>query len=392
MSGFFLLARATALALASGPLLALCAGCSADTDAVSTALEDPPPRTTPVVVVRPEERSVEDAFLDREATLYPISVARISTRQEGFVRRRLVGEGDLLHEGDPIAELDDTDPRLRLTELRASLQRAEATRAEQQRAWKRVERLFAEQVVSEGERDDRLAALDRARAEVAEARARVERAEQTLKELRILAPMDAMVSRRFIEEGEYIERGDPVVELKRIDTIIAICTISERHLHDVQQGAPAVVHVTAFPERTFEGVIWKIIPDAQLESRSFPVWVRLPNPDFTLKPGMSARVSFVRSLEGVVLVPKDAVLEDADGSFVFVVREDRAERRDIELGPAVESAWSVRSGLSADDLVVVTGNEDLAPGGAVQIVELPPPGRPTLPNRLNAAHGDATGS
>jgi membrane fusion protein (multidrug efflux system) len=153
-----------------------------------------------------------------------------------------------------------------------------------------------------------------------------------------------------------------------------------------------VVHVTAFPERAFEGVIWKIIPDAQLESRSFPVWVRLPNPDFTLKPGMSARVSFVRSLEGVVLVPKDAVLEDADGSFVFVVREDRAERRDIELGPAVESAWSVRSGLSADDLVVVTGNEDLAPGGAVQIVELPPPGRPTLPDRLNAAHGDATGS
>ncbi len=344
------------------------------------------------MVVRPEERSLEEAFLEREATLYPISVARISTRQEGFVRQRLVEEGDVVHRGDPLAELDATDRRLRLTELRASLQRALATRVEQERGWARVEKLFAQHVISEDEREDQMAALDRARAEVQEARARVERAEQALEELRILAPMDAVVSGRFIEEGEYLERGDPVVELKRIDTMIAICTISERDLHDVREGAPAMVHVTAFPDRTFEGLVWKIIPNASIESRSFPVWVLLRNAGFILKPGMSAQVTFVRSVDRALLIPKDAVLEDDKGSFVFVIEQGYAQRRRVKLCSAVADAWSVRVGLSTEDLVVVTGNEDLEPGETTQIVELPPPGPPTLPTPLEAAHGDASGS
>ncbi len=386
MTRFFLPSLALALALG------LCTGCSPELPEVSASPRGGPDRPTPVVVVRPEERSLDDASLEREATLKPISYARISTRQEGFVRRRLVEEGDIVHEGDLLAELDPTDRELRLAELRASLKRAEATRMEQARARNRAEKLFAQHVASESEVEDQRSSLDRARAEVEEVRARVKQAEQALEELHILAPMDAVVSGRFIEEGEYLERGDPVVELKRIDSIIAVCTIGERDLTAVREGAPARVHVTAFPNRTFEGLVWRIIPNASVESRSFPVWVLLRNPEFILKPGMSARVTFVRRLERALLIPKDAVLEDETGSYVFVIADDRAERRSVELGPAVADSWSVRSGLSTDDLVVVTGNEDLESGETTQIVELPPPGPPTLPASLEASRGDASGS
>ena len=386
MTRFFLPSLGLALALG------LCTGCSPDTPEVSAGPNGGPDRPTPVVVVRPEERSLNDAFLEREATLNPVSHARISTRREGFVRRRLVEAGDIVHEGDLLAELDPTDRELRLAELRASLKRAQATREEQARAWKRAEKLFAQHVASESELDDQRSSLERARAEVEEVRARVKQAEQALEELHILAPMDAVVSRRFIEEGEYLERGDPVAELKRIDSIIAVCTISERDLNSVQEGAPAWVYVTAFPDRTFEGLVWRIIPNASVESRSFPVWVLLRNPEFVLKPGMSARVTFVRRLERALLIPKDAVLEDETGAYVFVITDDRAERRSVELGPAVADSWSVRSGLSTHDLVVVTGNEDLEPGEATQLVELPPPGPPTLPTSLEASRGDASGS
>ncbi len=386
MTRFFLPSLGLALALG------LCTGCSPDTPEVSAGPNGGPDHPTPVVVVRPEERSLDDAFLEREATLNPVSHARISTRREGFVRRRLVEAGDIVHEGDLLAELDPTDRELRLAELRASLTRAQATRVEQARAWKRAEKLFAQHVASESELEDQRSSLERARAEVEEVRARVKQAEQALEELRILAPMDAVVSSRFIEEGEYLERGDPVAELKRIDIIIAVCTVSERDLTAIQEGAPARVHVTAFPDRTFEGLVWRIIPNASVESRSFPVWVLLRNPEFILKPGMSARVTFVRRLERALLIPKDAVLEDETGAYVFVITDDLAERRSVELGPAVADSWSVRSGLSTHDLVVVTGNEDLESGEATQLVELPPPGPPTLPTSLEASHGDASGS
>ena len=119
MTRFFLPSLGLALALG------LCTGCSPDTPEVSAGPNGGPDRPTPVVVARPEERSLDHAFLEREATLNPIAYARISTRREGFVRRRLVEEGDIVHEGDPLAELDPTDRELRLAELRASLKPAE---------------------------------------------------------------------------------------------------------------------------------------------------------------------------------------------------------------------------------------------------------------------------
>jgi membrane fusion protein (multidrug efflux system) len=180
--------------------------------------------------------------------------------------------------------------------------------------------------------------------------------------------------------------------MKRVDVVVAVCTVSERFLAQVSEGSPAVVEVAAYPGRQFEGLVWKIIGDALVESRSFPVKVLLPNPDLALKPGMSARVAFRRHLTDAVLVPKDAVLDVEQQPHVFVVRDGKAERRDVELGAAIGDAWHARSGLGPDDLVVVTGNEDLQSGDLVKTVELPRPGAPAVPAAEKAARGGAQGS
>jgi membrane fusion protein (multidrug efflux system) len=226
---------------------------------------------------------------------------------------------------------------------------------------------------------------------VEEARARLRTAEQDLAELRIEAPMPGLVTGLSTDEGEYLPRGGVVAQLKRIDTIVALCTVSERFLGEVREGGPAVVEVSAFPGRKFPGLIWKIIGDALLESRSFPVKVVIPNADLALKPGMSARIAFRRHLDAAVLVPKDAVLDPGERPHVFVVEDGRAERRDVELGAPFGDRWHARAGLAPDDLVVVTGNEDLRPGGLVKVVELPPSGAGE-PAAEKAARPDAAGS
>ena len=153
-------------------------------------------RPTPVAVVRVAQEAFEGAFLEREATLYPVSQVVVSTRQEGFVRRRHVEDGDVLHKGDPIADLDDTEHRLQLVELRAALRRARATLDDAQRAMKRAEQLSEKNVISSGELDDRRNALARAQADVAEARARVERAVEALTEFKVTAPMTLVRNRK----------------------------------------------------------------------------------------------------------------------------------------------------------------------------------------------------
>ncbi len=373
-------------------LIIVVAACSAETPEVVADSKGRPAKVIPVVVTQAEERRVEDAFLEREATLFPIAFAALSTRQEGFVLRRHVEEGDYVNKGDLIAELDPSDHVLRLAELHAALQRAQANLSEQKRATERSGELFRRNIVSQGAHDDQKTGLDRVRAEVKQAKARVDLAEKALTELRITAPMDAVVSKQSIEAGEYLERGDPVVELKRVDQVIAICTVSERYLADIHEGAPVDIMVTAHPGRTFNGLVWKIVPDAELESRGFPVRILLANPDFLLKPGMSARVAFTRSVDNALLVPKDAVRRDDDGAYVFIIKDQKAERRNIELGNSIDDRWLIRVGLNATDHIVVTGNEDLVGGEGVTIVELPPPGPPTLPQEFKADHGGAKGS
>lgn len=340
---------------------------------------------------RAETRSLDDIFLERDATLVSVATATISTRQEGFIRSLAAEVGDLVHKGDLIASLDDADRKLQLVELGASLRRARATLSEEERAWQRAEELFHRNIISAGERDDQQASLDRAQAEVDEGVARVERATQDLEQLRIEAPDDGAITQLFTEEGEYLQRGDKIAELKVIRAMIALCTVSERYLSDINEGASVYVHITAYPERVFEGLVWKIVPDAVLQSRSFPVKVLLPNPDLALKPGMSARVSFVRPILNGLLLPKDAILREGDSHYVYVVRAGQAERRDIQLGSALGDQQHVRSGITAEDDVIVTGNEGLTPGSSVRVVELPPPGPPTLPT-MKAAEGNSAGS
>jgi membrane fusion protein (multidrug efflux system) len=168
--------------------------------------------------------------------------------------------------------------------------------------------------------------------------------------------------------------------------------VNERHVAKIQEGAPAIVEVTGFPGRTFEGLVWKVVPDVEISSRSFPIKVLLPNPDLILTPGMSARVSFIRALDDALLISKDAVLEDGDERYVLVVEGETATRRRVELGAAIADRWHVRSGLDGSESVIVAGNEDLDAGAAVQVVELPPPGPPTLPDALQADRNAPAGS
>ncbi len=371
-------------------LLVLCAACSPASEDSDSRKRNSGPK--PVAVVRVAQESVEGAFLQRDATLHPVSQVRVSTRQEGFVLSRSVEDGDVLHKGDPIAYLDDTEHRLRLTEFRAAQRRAEASREEAARAWKRTVELFERKVASAGERDDRRTELTRADADVAEATAREKRATEALDEFTIRAPMEAVVSELFIESGAYLERGDPIAHLKRINNMLAITSVSERYLSQIGEGLPVELTVTAYPGRSFEGVVWKIIPDASLESRSFPIRVLVPNPAYELKPGMSAQVNFSRRLDDALLVPKDSVLGRGENRHVFVVKDDVAVRREVSLGHAVGDRWHVTEGLTAEDWVIVTGNEELDDGGAVQIVDLPPPGPPTLPTRLEAGRPEGAGS
>lgn len=372
--------RARGVACAFSIFLFGLPGCSGEPSA--DARPDGPPqaaKAVPVVVIRPERSTIDDVFLEREASLLPIVVTTVASQQEGVIMQVYPEVGDVVHEGDAIVQMDESDYRLILDERRAELKKAEVTLTERERSWARVEELFEKKIISEDERDGQRLALENARADVDLARARAARAEQDLRSLRIFAPFPAVVAAIHSDVGSYVQRGDAILDLKRVDWIIALCTVNERDLRFVQEGGSVRVTLPAYPGRLFDGLIWKIVPDALVGSRSFPVKILLQNTQIELKSGMSARVEFVRRVEDALLVPKDAVVYDGEQPTVWIAREGKAERRAVELGAAFGDRWHVREGLGVEDAVIVTGNEFLEPDASVEIGELPSEDRTDLP-------------
>ena len=161
-----------------------------------------------VAIARPELRNIDDHFLEREATLFPVAAPMISTKQEGFVIDLGPELGDYVFKGEVIAHIDDSEPRLELAEAKAAVKQARAKLFEAKNAWGRTSKLWRQKVISAGERDDAKADLDVAKAQVDRDDVRVARAEKALEDVTILAPSDGTITQLMTERGEYLQRGD----------------------------------------------------------------------------------------------------------------------------------------------------------------------------------------
>lgn len=230
--------------------------------------------------------------------------------------------------------------------------------------------------------------------QIAQAESRVGTAEQErfrLMDLRsqytIRAPFPGVVTQKMTEVGQWVTRGAPLLELVQLDPIEMIVNIPQEYSGKLQESIqnasntdlPLTVKIDVNGlNDSLAGELLRIIPQADLRSRSFPVRIRIANPPvgdtFKLKPGMLGRASMLIGREAeMLLVKKDALVFGSDENRVFKVVKSNGKTLVVPvvvtMGVEVGSWVQVEGKLTQDDLVVVVGNERLQPGGEVLISE-----------------------
>jgi len=231
--------------------------------------------------------------------------------------------------------------------------------------------------------------IAQAEAQLAVAAEEVNRLEDQQSKYTIHAPFNGYVVREHTELGHWISQADPVVEMVEIDEVEVEVLVLESYIAGLRIGAPARVEIHALPGDARIGTIYRIVPQADERSRSFPVLVRLENetlPDGQplIRPGMFARVTLQDDYPGAaLLVPKDALVLQGKQHTIYVVEgsTDAPEQNTVRpvtvtLGVASQGMVQVHeivapggsASLAAGQRVVVEGNERLAPGQNVQIV------------------------
>lgn len=373
---------AVLLAPAVAALLAGCAGektAGASEAAADSAAEASPAAGTPAATSgRGVPVSVATLATGRAeetvrawATVEPWRSADLLAGVSGRVQRVHVGLGDRVRRGDLLLEIDPDLYAAQLAEAEATVRSAEASLEKARRDLERNEELFETQNLSESEIERFRSGLAAAEAAHAQALAARERARTNLADARLAAPFDGDVAMRPPDPGTTVTPGMPLTRLVEIDRVRVTAQVSEQDLASIRTGSPASLTVEGAPGRRFEGKVIALGPQADPQSRQFPVEIEVANPqDHPLKAGMVARVEIVhRVVENVPLLPLDALVEDEDRTGYFLVEGDTARWRDAVLGSRAEGRVALLEGGEAGAQVVVLGWNRLADGARVEVVD-----------------------
>lgn len=285
----------------------------------------------------------------------------VSATEPGLVSAILVDQGNPVRAGQAVARLDDTQLRAQVDEARARADLAQET-------WARYKQLFEEdQVGSELQYLEARYAAEQSAASLTALSARLD---ATI----IRAPFGGVLDSRDIELGSMIMPGTPVARVVDLDPVRIRGGVPERYALDVRPGAMATVTFQVLDGEAFEGAITYVGSAVDPEDRTFPVEFTLENPGGLIKPEMVASIEIVRDTRlDVIVVPREVLVRVEDGYVAYVVEgppgEDGVARsRSVELGPAQRNRVVVEAGLTAGDRLVVIGQQLIADGDRVRIV------------------------
>jgi membrane fusion protein (multidrug efflux system) len=210
--------------------------------------------------------------------------------------------------------------------------------------------------------------IDLAEAQVNQARATLEFNKVQLANLIILSPMNGAVTKRFVDPGTMVKDTTPILTLMDIAEMKMMVNVIEKEFIYLQKGQPVKITVTAFPDRIFTGRIEIITPALELQSRTAEIQISIPNPGFVLKPGMFGRAEILlRSNPQAVLVPIESLITELDKDFVFVLKENKAFRRQVRKGAVRDTVVEILQGVSPGEQVVTAGQSSLKEGAEVRL-------------------------
>ncbi len=352
----------------------------------------------------------------------PLMQVDLFPKVSGYLERIYVHIGDVVKQGQVIAQIDSGDFLHKVREIEAKVAQAkanlseleagsrpeelrqaeEAVRQAQSRfdnarlQRERIDALFKRQVISKKEADiaemeytvaeaqlagsqqhlkliregARQEVREASQAKLKEMEAILEQERTRFKDTKIVAPFRGEISRKYVDAGALVSSSTPLVNLVHTETLKVIANVLEKDVPLLKAGLKAKVRVEPYPGRIFEGRVEKINSALDLSTRTLQTEVYIPNSDRSLKPGMFANVEVVLLEKPQTLViPREAILEEGGEMSVFVAEGKQAVRRLITIGYEQDRMVEVLRGLNEGDQVVIKGQQSIKGGSTIRVIE-----------------------
>ena len=358
------------LVCASASLLLAACGASREDLAIRTPAEEGAAQAAVRVRVAPATAASLNAKPQASGLTRAFQRAAVAAEVSGRVLRRTAEPGDRVQAGAPLLELDQTRVQLAQREAEAGLLSRQTDLAEATRDAKRGDELASQQAISDSERERLHARRDRATAALRLAEVHLARAQQNLRDTIVRAPFDGIVESVDVDPGEFIPAGTPVALIVNLDRVRLRAGLTANEANRLRVGDPVQVVFDAGSGRARSGAVQSIGQVANPGTGTFAVEIWLPNPDLSIRDGMTATIEFNPTVQtNLPLIPRSALARSGSGAVVFVVQGDgeiqKASKRAVRLGRSDDAKIEVLQGIEADELVVIDGHFALQDGSPV---------------------------
>lgn len=380
------------------------------------------PKLIEIKTEKVKSGSVEDK-ISASGTLKSYNELRVSAKSGGRISTLRIKEGDVVYRGQLLVRLDADELHAQLQQAKAGLAQsvarleqlkagsreqeikqgeaalssAKANLEEAEKNYDRVYSLFQQNYATQQQLDAALSQkkmlesqvqqtqenanliknrttkydIRVAQASVEQSRAQVRLVLAQLRNMSVYALSSGRVTQVLVKDGEVIPPGAPVAVLADMSALYVETNVDEADIGKVHSGKDATVKLEAYEDKSYTGTVDSIAMqslDIKERGITFLVKIKMPRADVPLRLGMTAEVEILlRRVDGALLVPLEAVIENGEKSAVFVLNGDKIKRVEIDTGISDDEYVQVLSGVNEGDEVVLSPLEKLLDGMQVKI-------------------------
>ncbi len=306
--------------------------------------------TLTVKPVQLEER------LNLPATVESFENLWVKSEASGQVIKILVQEGQMVQKGQVLVELDSRDYTTNLARIEANYKLVTIE-------YNRIAELFKRNIASASE-------VDRLEAQLKDMEAQLKASKLALERTKITAPITGRLNEIEAKIGDWLSVDKPVAQILQIGEVKVTVGIPESDVSAVTDLKEADIIIEALDKLRLKGKKLFLSRQPSDLARLYNMELVVDNPDGRILPGMFARVEIVKKrFEDAFAVPLYAVISQNDENFVYLEKNDKAEKRPVELG--ILEGWmiQVKAGLNVGDNVIIVGHRQVDEGQTVKVIK-----------------------
>lgn len=322
------------------------------------------------------ERRALSRWLPVSGALQPVRQATVKAKVSGDVRQITVREGETVQAGQVLARIDTADLDAKLIERIGALESAKAQLALAEKTRTTNQTLLKQNFISQNAFDNSESSYNVAQGSAKSAEAQVQIARNALRDAAAISPLTGIVAKRHVQPGEKVAFDSPLVTVVDLKDMELQAAVPATDVPELSMGKPVELVIDGFGDRRFSGRVERINPATEPGTRSFLVYVGIPNADNALRGGMFAtgRIALAASAP-LPTLPSTAVRVEGGQAFVWILEDGKLVKRNVLTGARDDAAGriEIKTALPAGTPILGARFDNLK-DGAPAIVKAPSAG------------------